>query len=196
LNWFRRLYHWVLHWAETRYGVPALFVLALTEASVFPIPPDVLLMALCLGLPKRSFYFASLCSVGSVLGGILGYFIGFQFWTMVGEFFFAHIFSEGFFFRVRDLYSDNAFLSIFISGFTPIPYKVFTITAGVFKINFPVFVLASILGRSLRFFLVAALLFKFGTPIKRILEKYFELFTVLFVLVLVGGFVFVKYLLR
>lgn len=192
----RRLYHWVLHWADTPYGPLALFLLAFAESSIFPIPPDVLLIALAMGLPKKSFRFAAICTVGSVMGGIAGYFIGYQFWNMVGNFFLTHIFPEAFFNRVLTLYHDNAFLSIFISGFTPIPYKVFTISAGVFKLNFATFVTASIRGRGLRFFLVSTTIFYFGPPMKKLIEKYFELFTILFTILLIGGFILIKYALH
>ena len=193
MKWIRKLYDWVLHWAETPYGPAALFLLAVAESSVFPIPPDVLLIALALGLPRRSFYFAMLCTVGSVLGGMIGYLIGYQFWQWVGDFFFRYIFSEAAFQTVQNLYQKNAFLSIFISGFTPIPYKVFTISAGVFEINFLTFFLASLLGRASRFYLVAAVLFKFGTPVKNLIDKYFNLFTVIFTILLVGGFILLKW---
>jgi len=196
MKWFRNLYNWVLHWANTRYGPMALVVLAFAESSVFPIPPDVLLIALALGAPKKSFQFAFLCTGASVLGGLFGYFIGFHFWNFVGDFFFRYIFSMEFFLRVQDFYHQNAFWSIFISGFTPIPYKVFTVSAGVFRLDLGVFLLASALGRASRFFLVAALMYKFGPPIKAVIDKYFGFFTIIFSVLLIGGFVLVKYLLH
>jgi len=148
----RSLYKWVLHWANTPRGLVALFFLAFAESSFFPIPPDVLLIALCLGRPKRALFYALICTSASVLGGMFGYLIGHEFWHLSNDFFLRHIFSEATFFRVQELYQQNAFLSIFVSGFTPIPYKVFTITAGVFDIPFGTFTFASTLGRGLRFF--------------------------------------------
>jgi len=196
MKYIRKLYDWVLAWAYTPYGTMALFVLAFTESSIFPIPPDVLLLALCLGNPKRSFLFALICSVSSVIGGLFGYLIGHYFWYAVGDFFLKYVFSIEFFTRVQQLYDHNAFLAVFISGFTPIPYKVFTIAAGVFDINLLVFASASILGRSLRFFIVATLIYKLGAPVKNIIEKYFGLFTILFGILLIAGFVVVKFLLH
>lgn len=196
MKWIKQMYYWVLHWAETPYGPMALFFLAFLESSVFPIPPDVLLIALCLGIPKKGFQFATVCAVGSVLGGLAGYWIGYQIWDIVGSFFLDNIIPVKFFNKVLYLYNDNAFLSIFISGFTPIPYKAFTISAGVFKLNLFTFVVASALGRSLRFFLVAGVIYKFGAPVKSLIEKYFEIFTILFSILLIGGFILIKFFLH
>ncbi len=121
-GWLKRLYHWVLHWAETPYGTPALFLLAVAESSFFPIPPDVLLIALALGRPKKSFLFAAVCSIGSVLGGILGYCIGWFLWEQVHPFFVSYVFSQQVFDTVQDLYQTHAFWTVFTAGFTPIPY--------------------------------------------------------------------------
>jgi len=193
-NLFRRLYQWVLHWAETRYGPAALFFLSLAEASFFPIPPDVLLMALCLGKPEKSFRFAALATSGSVLGGILGYGIGFGFWEATRDFFFAYIFNEESFLAVKDLYTKHDFWIVFVAAFTPIPYKIITITAGVCEISFAWFLFASIVGRAARFYLVSGFIYRFGQPIVRFIDRYFNLLTVVFAILLVGGFVLVKYL--
>ena len=161
---------------------------------MFPIPPDVLLIALCLGAPLLSFRFAAVCTAGSVLGGLFGYFIGSSFWHAAGPFFFKYVFSPEAFARVQSLYNEYDFVSVFVSGFTPIPYKVFTIAAGVFGLNLVTFTLASLCGRAARFFLVALLIFKFGPPIKVLIDKYFELITVVFTVCLIGGFVLLKVL--
>lgn len=126
----RRLYNWVLHWAETPYAVPALAILAFTESSFFPIPPDVLLIALTLSVPSNGVWYATVCSVASVLGGMAGYAIGWGFWEIVKGFFLTYVFSEALFNQVGEYYADNAFLYIFTAAFTPIPYKVFTVAAG------------------------------------------------------------------
>jgi len=189
----RRLYDWTLHWAETPYAVPALALLAFAESSFFPVPPDVLLIVLALGAPKRSFWFAAVCSIASVAGGLLGYAIGYFVWQGVDQFFFTYVFSEEAFRKVAELYQDNAFWAVFTAGFTPIPYKVFTITGGVCQIDLATFVLASAISRSLRFFAVAALFFFFGPPIKRFIDKYFNLLAVVFTVLLIGGFVVIKY---
>ncbi len=192
-KWIRALYDWVLHWADTPYGTPSLGVLAFAESSVFPVPPDVLLVALALGKPKRSFYYALVCSIFSVVGGVAGYALGMGVWNIVDQFFFTYVFSEETFLKVRNMYETWAFWAVFTAGFTPIPYKVFTIAAGVCRINFFMFLMASLFSRSARFFLVAALIFFFGPPIKSFIDKYFNLMVVAFTVLLVGGFFLVKY---
>ena len=191
----RRLYDWVLHWAETPYGGPALFLLAFVESSIFPIPPDVLLIALCIALPARSLRFALIASAGSVLGGMLGYGIGWGFWSLVAEFFYSYIpgFTPDAFARVQGLFSTYDFWVVFTAGFTPIPYKVITIGAGVFQVNFLVFMIASLISRSLRFFLVAGLLYKFGPGVRSFIDRYFNLLSILFMILLIGGFLVLKY---
>jgi membrane protein YqaA with SNARE-associated domain len=192
----RRLYDWVLHWAETPYGVPVLALLAFAESSIFPIPPDVLLIALTLSVPANALWYATVCSVGSVLGGMLGYVIGWLFWEAVEGFFLTYVFSEALFNQVGEYYADNALLYIFTAAFTPIPYKVFTIAAGVWhdRVSFATLVLASAIGRPLRFFLVAGLIQIFGNPIKRFIDKYFDLCSMAFVGLLVLGFIVIKWL--
>jgi len=193
----RRLYDWVLHWATTPYGAPALFLLAFAESSFFPIPPDVLLLALCISVPLRSFRFALVASVGSVLGGIVGYGIGVGLWELVSGYFFLYVpgFSEAVFAKVQKLFVTYDFWAVFTAGFTPIPYKVITIGAGVFQINFPVFVFASVVSRSLRFFLVAALIYHYGAPVRDFIERYFNILTVVFMVLLVGGFLVFRHIL-
>jgi membrane protein YqaA with SNARE-associated domain len=193
-GWIRRLYDWVLHWADTPYGTAALFLLAFAESSFFPIPPDPLLVALCLGAAKRSLRFAAVATVASTLGGVLGYGIGFGAWNLVEGWFFAFVpgVSPEAFERVRGLYDQYDFWAVFLAGLTPIPYKVFTLSSGVFGINFGVFVVASVLSRGLRFFAVAALIYRFGPPIARFIDRYFDLLAIGFGILLVGGFVVVK----
>jgi len=137
-RWVRSLYDWVLHWAETPYGEPALFVLAFAESSFFPIPPDVLLIALAISIPKRAFRFAAVTLAGSILGAFLGYYIGWGLFQSIGVRIIEFYDVVEQFNRVGDMYNSNAFWAIAISGFTPIPYKVFTIAAGVFSVSLPV----------------------------------------------------------
>lgn len=192
----RCLYDWVLSWAQTPYGVPALFVLAFVEACFFPVPPDVLLIALCLSIPERAYRYALMACVGSVFGGVVGYLIGLSLWGSLSPYFFQYVpgFSPEHFNYVRELFVRYDFWTVFAAGFTPIPYKVFTIASGVFKIDFPVFVVASFISRGLRFVLVAWLLHRFGVIAKEFIDKYFNLLTMLFLFLLIGGFVVVKYL--
>lgn len=197
MQWIRRLYDWVLHWALTPYGAPALFLLAFAESSFFPIPPDVLLLALCLSVPTKAFRFAAIAAAGSLLGGIAGYGIGFGLWELLSDPFYRYVpgFSPETFLRVQTLFAEYDFWAVFTAGFTPLPYKVMTIGAGVFQINFPVFVIASAISRSLRFFLVAWLIFRFGPPVRAFTEKYFNILTLVFMVLLIGGFLVVKHLL-
>ena len=191
----RKLYDWVLGWAETPYGGPALFWLALVESSIFPVPPDVLLIALCVALPSRAWRFGLLASAGSVLGGVIGYGIGWGAWPVVSTYFFDYIpgFTPAVFERVQGLFAEYDFWVVFTAGFTPLPYKVITIGSGVFEINLLVFIIASLVSRSLRFFLVAWLLRRYGTGMREFIERYFNLLSIVFLLLLVGGFLLLKY---
>lgn len=193
----RRLYDWVLHWARTPYGMPALFLLALAESSVFPIPPDPLLMALCLGAPSRSFRFAAVATLASVAGGIAGYALGAGAWSLVGDWFFTHVpgVTPDAFDRVGALYERWDFLAVFLAGLTPIPYKVFTLSAGVFGISFPVFVLASAISRGLRFFVEAALIYHFGAPIAAFIDRWFNWLAWAFGILVVLGFAVIEWVL-
>lgn len=193
---FRRLYTWVLGWADTKYGVPALAIVSFAESSFFPVPPDPLLMALSLGKPKRAFWYALVCSVMSVLGGIFGYFIGWALWGLMSSFFLTYVFSPEAFDFVRVQYEQNAFLTILGAAITPIPYKVFTVSAGVFHINLLYLILASAIGRSARFFLEAGLVYFFGEKIRNFIDKYFNLLVTLFFILVLAGFFIVKFLLK
>ncbi len=249
----RRLYDWVIHFADTRHGATALFCLSFAESSFFPVPPDVLLGPLALGAPKKWLKFAVSCSIASVLGGILGYLIGIFLWAAVGDFFFRYV--PGFskdtvvlksgvelrgsiapkcvdvkmplmkakptyplslldakgidhaiseadvqevhikaFTKVGALYTTHDWKIVAVAGFTPLPYKVITITAGVFKIDFLIFCIASALSRSARFFIVAGLMGWKGEKIRPVIEKYFNWFSLAFVLLLIGGFAVIKWL--
>jgi membrane protein YqaA with SNARE-associated domain len=196
-GWVRRLYDWVLHWAETPYGPAALILLAFAEASFFPIPPDPLLMALCLGAAARSFRFAAMATVASVVGGVAGYIIGAGAWHVMADFFFGYVpgVTPEAFLGVQEYYDRYDFWAVFLAGLTPIPYKVFTLSAGVFAINFPIFVLASILSRGLRFFVVAGLIYRFGPPMSRFIDRYFNILTWVFGALIILGFMVVKFLL-
>jgi len=188
-----RLYNWVLHWAKTPYGTWALFALAFCESSFFPIPPDVLLITLSVVLPRKSLGYALVCSAGSILGGCFGYLIGWQFMAAVGD---AIIRFYGLIDKyeyMRQLYSLYDAWVVGIAGFTPIPYKVFTITAGAFRINFLVFLVASAVSRSARFFIIGGLIHLFGPKIQSFIERYFNSLAIAFVILLILGFVVIKF---
>ena len=193
--WVRAVYDWVLGWADHRYGDAALFVLAVIESSFFFVPPDVLLIALCVGRPRKSLYFAGLCTAGSVLGGVFGYVIGYQLFELIGrpilDFYAAH---EAFA-RVGALYKENLVASLGVAGFTPIPYKVFTIAAGAFQVPIIPFIVISTLSRGARFFLVAGMIRIWGVRIRDFIDRYFNLLTIALVVLFVLGFVVLKYVL-
>lgn len=202
MNNVKRLYDWMLSWGDSRWGALALFLFAFAESSFFPIPPDVLLIALCLGAVARSFRFAAICTAGSILGAIVGYAIGYFVWqnaageyTALAHFFFNHVFSVEAFEKVGALYDQYNFWIVFTAGFTPLPYKIFTITGGLFHINFVMFIVASIISRGLRFFLIGGLIWKFGAPIKSFIDKYFNLLAIAFTVLLVGSFFLLGYVL-
>ena len=189
------MYDWVLHWAATPYALPALFIISFAESSFFPVPPDVLLIAMTVAVPALWLRYAFFCSAASVLGGMFGYLIGLKFMDVVGNQILALYHLQEKFDKIGDLYREHEAWAVAGSGFTPIPYKLFTIAAGAFKIDFPTFVFASMLGRAARFFLVAALIYKFGPAIKELIEKYFGWFTIVFFILLVLGFYLLKFVL-
>ncbi len=189
----KRLYNWVLSWSESRWGWVALLFISLFEASWFPLPPDILLIALCLGATAKSFRFATICLIGSVIGAALGYGIGHFLWitpdgdpTALASLFYEYVFSIESFNNVGSLYDRFNFWIVFTAGFTPLPFKLFTIAGGMFDINFMMFIIASIVARGMRFFLIAGLIWKFGAPIKVFIDKYFNLLASLFAVILIG----------
>ncbi|MBN1420540.1 MAG: DedA family protein [Planctomycetes bacterium] len=258
----RALYDWVLRWADTRYGSPALGILSFAEASFFPVPPDPLLMALALSKPRRAVGYATICSIASVLGGLFGYLIGFALWAPVGAPILhalgalnlekcvevrvesvegdrigirtapddpveivhryrmhanrpdpahpgvddpaeheiplrpgdrAYLIRDDYH-VARAWYEVYGALILFAAAFTPIPYKVFTILGGLVRMHLVLFVAVSFVGRSARFFLVAGLIYLFGEKIKAFIDRYFNLLSILFVVLLIGGFIAIRYL--
>lgn len=191
----KRLYDYCMEWIAGPYGTWTLFIIAFVESSFFPIPPDVFLIAMCIAAPTRAFKFAAICAAGSVLGGMLGYGLGFWFMESLGQQIISWYGLEHKYLSVQDLYQKYDAWAVGTAGFTPLPYKLFTITAGAFEINFITFVVASLISRSARFFLVAAFIWKFGAPVKGFIDRYFNIISIVFMILLIGGFVLVKYLL-
>ncbi len=192
ISFLQKIYQKCMDWIQTPYGLWVFFFIAFAESSFFPIPPDIFLIALCIGAPKKSFKFALICGLGSVLGGAFGYWLGLAFYDTIGvrviEFYgYADKYAT-----VKALYDQYAGLALVAAGFTPLPYKIFTIAAGAFKIDFTTFMIFSALARFARFFLVAALIYYFGAPIKGFIYKYFNILTVVFLVLLVAGFVLLK----
>jgi membrane protein YqaA with SNARE-associated domain len=192
LSLMQRIYIRCMAWIQTPAGLWVFFFIALAESSFFPIPPDVFLVALCVGEPKKSFKFATVCTVGSVIGGALGYGLGLAFMDTLGMKI-VELYGLGDKYDVVTAwYQQYDALAVAAAGFTPLPYKLFTITAGACKVSFLTFMLASIASRAARFFLVAALIYKFGAPVQYFINKYFNLLTIVFLLLLIGGFVLIK----
>lgn len=192
----RRMYDWVLSLAHHKHSTLALFLLSFTESSFFPIPPDVLQIALTLERRNRAWYYATVSTIASVLGGVFGWVIGYALWSAISGWFFEYIpgVTPENFAMVERKFQENAFLAIFTAAFTPIPYKVFTIAGGVFHVSLLTLVIGSIIGRGGRFFFVAALLYLFGPPVKRFIEKYFNLLTLVFTGLVIAGLVVWKLL--
>ena len=197
-NLVRRLYDWTLSLAERKSASRWLAGLSFAEASFFPIPPDVLLIPLCLGAVRKALKFALICSVASVLGGMCGYCIGAFAWENTQDLFYNYVpgFTEAGFVRIEQWYEEWGLAIVLLAGFSPIPYKIFTIASGALSLSFLPFVLASTVSRSARFFLVALLLAWFGEPMKDLIDRHFNKLALIFGVLLVGGFVAVKYLIK
>jgi membrane protein YqaA with SNARE-associated domain len=194
-NPIRRLYHWTVSWAEHPAGIHALFWIAVAESSFFPIPPDVLLIALCFGARQRWARYAFICTLGSVLGGILGWGIGWGLrdtvaMPLLGMFDPTGHTQE----KIEVWYNAYGFWGIIIAAITPIPYKVFTVFSGVMHYSLPLLIVASILGRGFRFYVVAAIIRIFGPTVKPFIEKHLEWCFILGTALLIAGFVGIKYL--
>jgi len=190
-----RLYDWTLGLAAHKHAILALALISLVESSVFPIPPDILLIPMVLAARDRAWIIAGVCMVASVIGGVFGYGIGFFLFEQIGKPVLEFYRYSSKFAEFQETYNEWGAWAVFFAGVTPFPYKVITILSGVTGLSLPVFIVASILARGLRFFIVAALLWKFGEPIKAFIERRLGLLFVFFCILLIGGFVVVKYLL-
>lgn len=190
----RRIYDWVLRLSEHRYAPSALFGVSFAESSFFPIPPDVMLIPMILADRLKAWRFALICTIASVLGGLFGYYIGAALFDVIGEPIIALYGLDHKMDAFFENYREHGALIVFLAGFTPIPFKVFTIASGVAGLNLPVFVIASLLSRGARFFIVSALLYFFGPTIRAFIERYLGILSLVGGLVLVAGFVAIKYL--
>jgi membrane protein YqaA with SNARE-associated domain len=191
----RRLYDWILGFAGHKHSTTALAALSFAESSFFPIPPDVLLMPLCLGNRRKAFFFAFICTVASVLGGIAGYMIGVWGMELIGKpLLNLYDPQRDVWNRVEFWYNAYGFWGVLIAAITPIPYKVFTIASGAMHFGLASFIIASTIGRSLRFFAIAALMWKFGPPVVRFIDRYFNLLCIVFTVLLIGGFALIRFI--
>ncbi|MBO6102116.1 MAG: DedA family protein [Opitutales bacterium] len=193
-NILRRMYDWTISWADTPYGLWALAALSFMESSFFPIPPDVLLIPLVFGAPKKWWKIALACTVASVCGAVLGWYIGHAAWDALKGFFFDYIpgFTPERFDSVKEIYAQWGIIAVLGSALTPIPYKIFTIASGALDYSLISLVLASFAGRGARFFLVALIIYFVGPKAKEWIDKYFNLLAAAFFVLLVGGFLLVK----
>lgn len=189
----RRLYDWTMQWADHHHNTKFLGAIAAAESIFFPIPPDVLLIAMGASRPPRSLWYAFIATVYSVVGGIGGYLLGYWFWHATQHFFLTYIFSPELFQIVVNKYQENTFWAIFVAAFTPIPFKVFTVAGGVAQISIPVYLASAFFGRGMRFFLVGGLLYYFGAPIRGLIDRHLEKFTVAFTVLLILGFLAIKH---
>lgn len=190
----RRLYDRTIALAGHRHALWALAAVAFIESSVFPIPPDVLLIPMILATPSRAFGFAAVATLASVLGGMLGYAIGWGLMDAVGWPLLNFYGKADAFQTLSARFNDWGGWAVLIAGVTPFPYKVITIFSGTTGLNLPLFIGVSILARALRFFLVAALLWRFGAPVRDFIERRLGMVFTVFVLLLVGGFYALRYL--
>lgn len=191
---FRRLYLWTMEKAGLPLAARWLALISFIESSVFPIPPDVLLAPMCLSRPERAFRFAFICTAASVLGALLGYAIGLFLFDTVGQWVLSVYGLEEKFASFSQSFNEQGWLIVLLAGFTPLPFKVITIAAGATAMPLHVLVIAALISRSARFYLLAALFWKFGVPVKRIIDRHFGLITTLGGVLLVGGFLAVQYL--
>lgn len=194
MKWIRSLYDWTLAQAARPQAVWILAGISFIESSVFPIPPDILLIPMCLANLSRAWLYALVCTVSSVIGGAFGYMIGFFLYDTIGQPILEFYGYAEKFAAFQSLYNEHGIWIVFGAGLTPFPYKVITIASGVTQMNIMSFMVASLIGRAARFFMVAALLWKFGAPIRDFIDKYFGLLTILFFILLIGGFASIKYL--
>ncbi|PID35197.1 MAG: cytochrome B [Rhodobacterales bacterium] len=190
----KRLYDWTISLAESPYALWALAVVAFAESSFFPIPPDILMIPMIIAMPHRAFVIAGVALGASVLGGAFGYFIGWGLYETVGLPVLEFYGKTDKFDQFATTYNHFGAWAVLIAGVTPFPYKVITILSGSTGLNFGVFMVASVIARGLRFFVVATLLWKFGAPIRDFIERRLGLMFTLFVILLAGGFYVLKYL--
>jgi membrane protein YqaA with SNARE-associated domain len=194
-RWLRQLYDWTLHWAETPQALMALFLIAVAESSIFPIPPDVLLIAIVAARADLWVRAALLCTAGSVVGAAIGYAIGFGFMATLGQGIVDFYRAQDAWDRVVELYTGTwGIWFLAAAAFTPIPFKVATIAAGATGMAFGPFLAVCAIGRAGRFVLVAAILRVFGAPVRRTIERHFDLAAMLFLVLLVGGFLVLRML--
>lgn len=190
----RQLYDWTISLAQTRHALWALAAVSFAESSVFPIPPDLLMIPMILAAPHRAFMIAGVCLTASVLGGLFGYLVGYGLFELLGTPILDFYGLGAQYEEIREYYRKWGVLTVLVAGLTPFPYKVITIFSGAVALNLPIFIITSIVARGLRFFAVAILIWKFGAPIREFVERRLGLMFTLFVVFLLGGLYMVRHL--
>jgi membrane protein YqaA with SNARE-associated domain len=194
MNFLKKTYNWTLEKAQHKNAKWYLSLISFAESSFFPIPPDILLIPMALASKARALFYAFMCTLFSVLGGILGYAIGYFFYNSLGIYIVEFYHLENSFNIFEDYYKEFGILIVLGAGITPFPYKFITIASGVFGLNIFLFIIVSIIGRGLRFYLIAILLYFFGEKIKLIIDKYFNILTIVFFILLVGSVFIIRFL--
>ncbi len=194
MNFLKKTYNWTLEKAQHKNAKWYLSLISFAESSFFPIPPDILLIPMALASKARALFYAFMCTLFSVLGGILGYAIGYFFYNSVGIYIVDFYHLENSFNIFENYYKEFGILIVLGAGITPFPYKFITIASGVFGLNIFLFIIVSIIGRGLRFYLIAILLYFFGKKIKLIIDKYFNILTIVFFILLVGSVFIIRFL--
>ena len=194
MKFLRNIYNWTLQKAQHKNAKWYLSLISFAESSVFPIPPDIILIPMALASKVNALFYAFLCTLFSVLGGILGYTIGYFFFNSIGLYIVEFYHLENSFSVFEDYYKEFGILIVLGAGITPFPYKFITIASGVFGLNIFLFIIISIIGRGLRFYLIAILLYFFGEKIKLIIDKYFNILSIIFFILLVGSIYLIKFL--
>ena len=194
MNSLKRLYNWTLDKANHKNAKWYLSIISFAESSFFPIPPDLLLIPMALASKTKAIFYAFICTFSSVLGGILGYAIGYYFYNTLGIYIVEFYHLENSFSVFEDYYKEFGILIVLGAGITPFPYKFITIASGVFGLNIFLFIIISIVGRGFRFYLIAILLYFFGEKIKLIIDKYFNILTIVFFILLVGSVFIIRFL--
>ena len=192
MNLLRYLYNWTIKKAEHKYSSLVLGIVAFTESSFFPIPPDILLIPMIIAKRTKAWMYAFICTFSSILGGLLGYAIGYFFYNSLGVLIIEAYHLSNSFNEFESYYNEYGILIVLGAGFTPFPFKFITIASGVFNLNILLFIITSIIARGLRFYLLASLLFVFGEKIKIFIDKYFNSLAILFFILLVGSVLLIK----
>jgi membrane protein YqaA with SNARE-associated domain len=190
----RGLYNWTIGLAGHRHALWALAIVSFAESSIFPIPPDILMIPMILARPNRAFLIASVCLIASVLGGIAGYAIGALFYDQIGAPILAALGKADAMAEFNTRFNDLGFWPVLIAGLTPFPYKVITIMSGWTGLPLGTFIVTSIIARGIRFFVIAALLRQFGAPLRDFIERRLGLMFTVFIIILLGGFYAVRFM--